>query len=120
MTEPTTEAERRSLDRVFSGRRVFALVTDAGEVQDGRYKRQEGRLTTPREDEGGGWAVWNSDAIEFPPFREEGEAEVRWIGIIDPEDGVTLAHVAVEPFRPQPRIQARFAIGKIVVRAGIA
>ena len=113
----SSEGFRRSL-AVHSGSRDFGLLTAAGELDDRGYARVAGRMTEPKRSEGGVWAVWNDEAIEFPPLAAEDEQEVRAIGIYD--DGVLLASVAVEPFTPIPRLQPRFPIGKIVVRVGVA
>ena len=114
--QQSPEGERRSL-AVHSGAREFGLLTAAGELADRGYARVPGRMTEPRRNEDGLWAVWNDEAIEFPPLAAEDDVEVRAIGIYD--DGVLLASVAVEPFSPIPRLQPRFPIGKIVVRVGV-
>ena len=114
--QQSPEGERRSL-AVHSGARHFGLLTADGELADRGYARVSGHMTAPKRSEGGVWAVWNDEAIEFPPLAAEEELEVRAIGIYD--DGVLLATVAVEPFTPIPRLQPRFPIGTVVVRVGV-
>ena len=110
------EGFRRSL-AAHSGARTFGLHTATGELEDRGYARVPGRMTDPKRNEDGLWAVWNDEAIEFPPLSAEDEQEVRAIGIYD--DGVLLATVAVVPFKLIPRLQPRFPIGTVVVRVGV-
>ena len=121
MTTPLTgTANQRALSELFTGQRQFGLYVEGGEeVDDPGYARVEGEMCAPQHAEGGGWAVWNDDVIEFPPFHASAAAEVRLLVVMD-MDGTPLASVAIEPFHVQPRLAPRFAIGTIVVRMGMA
>lgn len=114
--QQSSEGLRRSL-AAHSGARDFGLHTAEGELDDRGYARVSGRMTEPKRNEDGLWAVWNDEAIEFPPLAAEDDVEVRAIGIYD--DGVLLGTVAVVPFTPIPRLQPRFPIGTVVVRVGV-
>ena len=88
----TETAQRRAIERVFTGTRQFAMVLrDGTEYADG--PRVAGTLSPP-EREAGAWRVANEGNIEFPPFARTEDTDVVAIAVYDGTERLATAPTA--------------------------